>query len=352
MDVSGRRVALRVLVTGGAGFMGSNLVMHLANAGHRCIIFDDLSRPGVRANLEWLRADGPVGVEWIEGDVRDAAAVEAAARDVEAIYHLAGQTAVTTSVVDPRTDFEINALGTFNVLEAARRSPLRPRVVFASTNKVYGGLEDLAVVERETRYALARGDGVAERQPIEFHTPYGCSKGAADQYVQDYGRMYGLRTAVLRLSCVYGPRQFGTEDQGWVAHFVIAAVLGRPLVIYGDGKQVRDILFIDDLVRLYARFLEVASADVWGRAYNVGGGPAFTVSLLELLDLLSAETGRRPQVRFEAWRPADQRLYVSDTSEVRRALGWAPEVSPAEGIRRLRAWVDAHRDLFAAAVRG
>lgn len=345
-------MSLRVLVTGGAGFMGSNLVMHLIGAGHRCVVLDNLSRPGVAANLEWLREHGQGRVEFLQGDVREAAAVDAAVQGVEAIYHLAAQTAVTTSVVDPRTDFEVNAVGTLNVLEAARRSAQRPRVIFASTNKVYGGLGDLEIVEHETRYALTRGVGVSEAEPIEFHTPYGCSKGAADQYVQDYGRMYGLRTAVLRLSCVYGPRQFGTEDQGWVAHFVIAAVLERPLVIYGNGKQIRDILFIDDLVRLYARFLEVASAEAWGRAYNVGGGSAFTLSLLELLDLLAEQTGRRPRVSFEEWRPADQRVYVSDTAQVRHTLGWEPHVPPLQGVRRLLAWVQAHQHLFAAARRG
>src|SRR5579864_845020 len=305
---------MKILITGGAGFMGGNLARHLAGLGHQCAIFDNLSRPGVRANLEWLREEGRGRIEFVHGDVRDAAAVEAAARGAAAIYHLAGQTAVTTSVVAPREDFEVNALGTFNVLEAARRSPEKPPVVFASTNKVYGDLENIEVVERDTRYALARGDGVSEDHPIEFHTPYGCSKGAADQYVQDYGRMYGLRTAVLRLSCVYGPRQFGTEDQGWVAHFVIAAVLGRPLSIYGVGKQVRDILFIDDLVQLYARFLDVTDAGVWGRAYNTGGGAVFTLSLLELLDILGQQTGRRAGVTFENWRPADQRVYISDTA--------------------------------------
>ena len=349
---------MRVLVTGGAGFMGSNLVRHLARLGHDCVVFDNVSRPGVAANLEWLRAEGRGRVRFIHGDVREAAAVEAAVRDVEAVYHLAGQTAVTTSVVEPRADFEINALGTFNVLEAARFAPLRPRVVFASTNKVYGGLQNLEIVERDTRYALATGEGVSEAHPIEFHTPYGCSKGAADQYVQDYGRMYGLRTAVLRLSCVYGPRQFGTEDQGWVAHFVIAAVLGRPLSVYGDGKQVRDVLYIDDLARLYARFLEVGDAptiagqaSVWGRAYNTGGGQAFTLSLLELLETLERETGRRPQVKFQDWRPSDQRVYISDTAHVRRSLGWKPEVSPQDGVRRLLTWVQAHRDLFAVSPR-
>lgn len=339
---------MRILVTGGSGFMGSNLVRHLAGLGHHCVVLDNLSRPGVRANLDWLRSEAGPRVEFIHGDIRDAAAVEAAVRGVEAIYHLAAQTAVTTSVVEPREDFEINALGTLNVLEAARRSSRPPRLVFASTNKVYGDLLDLQMVERDTRYALARGDGVSEAHPIEFHTPYGCSKGAADQYVQDYHRMYGMRTAVLRLSCVYGPRQFGTEDQGWVAHFVIAAVLGRSLTVYGDGKQVRDILFIDDLVRLYARFLEAGDTGVWGRAYNTGGGTTFSVSLLELLDILARETGRRPEVTFEAWRPADQRVYISDTANVRRALGWKPEVSPQDGVRRLLAWVQAHRDLFAA----
>ena len=348
---------MKILVTGGAGFMGSNLLRHLAGLGHHCTALDNLSRPGVAANLEWLRSESQGRAEFVHGDVRDPAAVAAAASGADAIYHLAGQTAVTTSVEAPREDFEVNALGTLNVLEAARLSPHRPRVVFASTNKVYGGLADLEIVERDTRYALARGDGVAETHQIEFHTPYGCSKGAADQYVQDYGRMYGLRTAVLRLSCVYGPRQFGTEDQGWVAHFVIAAALGLPLSIYGDGKQVRDILFIDDLVRLYARFLEIndppapGQAGVWGRAYNTGGGAAFTLSLLELLDLLARETGRRIPVTFEAWRPADQRVYVSDTASLRHALGWTPEVAPADGVRRLLAWVQSHRDLFTVRTR-
>jgi CDP-paratose 2-epimerase len=349
-----RRIAtdgMRILITGGAGFMGSNLVRHLAGLGHRCVVFDNLSRAGVGTNLDWLRSEAGSHLEFLHGDVRDAAAVERAVAGADAVYHLAGQTAVTTSVVRPREDFEINALGTLNVLEAARQARRPPRVVFASTNKVYGGLQELEVVEGDTRYTLARGEGVSESHPIEFHTPYGNSKGAADQYVQDYHRMYGLRTAVLRLSCVYGPRQFGTEDQGWVAHFVIAAVLGRALTIYGDGKQVRDILFVDDLVRLYARFLEAGDAPVWGRAYNTGGGARFTLSLLELLDILARETGRRPRAAFEAWRPADQRVYISDTGNVRRALGWQPQVSPEDGVRRLLTWVQAHRDFFTAAPR-
>jgi CDP-paratose 2-epimerase len=341
---------MNVLVTGGAGFMGSNLVRHLADEGHRCIVLDNLFRPGVRANVEWLK--GECAVDVIEGDVRNPEIVAVAMREVDAVYHLAAQTAVTTSVVGPREDFEINAVGTLNVLEAARLSRRQPVVVFASTNKVYGGLDDLEIVEEKTRYALARSAGVSEGHPIEFHTPYGCSKGAADQYVQDYARIYGLRTAVLRLSCIYGPRQFGTEDQGWVAHFVIAAILGRPLTVYGDGKQVRDILFIDDLVRLYDRFLGGPSSEVWGRAYNVGGGAACTISLLELLDLLGRETGRAPSVRFEAWRPADQRVYVSDIGRVRRTLGWEPQVAPRDGVRQLLAWVQAHAGLFAPAYRG
>jgi CDP-paratose 2-epimerase len=340
-------MACRILVTGGAGFMGSNLVKHLITAGHRCVIFDNLSRPGVKANLQWLRDHSQGRVEFVQGDIRDTAAVDAVGQGVDAIYHLAAQTAVTTSVVDPRTDFDINAIGTLNVLEAARRSPQRPRVIFASTNKVYGGLENIDIVEHDTRYSMVPEAGISETHPLEFHTPYGCSKGAADQYVQDYGRMYGMQTAVLRLSCVYGPRQFGTEDQGWVAHFVIAAVHNKPLAVYGDGKQVRDVLFIDDLVRLYARFLEMNSPEVWGRAYNVGGGPAFTLSLTELLNLLAQEIGRHPPLTFEGWRPADQRIYVSDTTQVRRALAWEPQVSPHEGVRRLLAWVKTHQHLFA-----
>ncbi|MHB8731711.1 MAG: NAD-dependent epimerase/dehydratase family protein [bacterium] len=343
---------MRTVVTGGAGFMGSQLARHLVAGGHTCVVLDNLSRAGVRANLEWLLGAAGGRVTFIEGDVRDPDAVRRALDGTEAVFHLAAQTAVTTSVTDPAADFAVNAGGTMNVLEAARRSPARPRVVFASTNKVYGDLDDLDTVERPTRYDLARGLGVSEAHPIAFHTPYGCSKGAADQYVQDYGRIYGLRTAVLRMSCIYGPRQFGTEDQGWVAHFAIAAALGRPLVIYGDGKQVRDVLFIDDLVRLYARFLDPLPDDAWGRAYNAGGGAEFTLSLLELLDLLEEETGARPAVSYAEWRPSDQRVYVSDTTQARQRLGWRPQIPPRVGVHRLAAWVREHRDLLAFARAG
>jgi CDP-paratose 2-epimerase len=339
---------MRTVVTGGAGFMGSQLARHLAAGGHTCVVLDNLSRPGVGANLDWLLERTAGRVTFVQGDVRDPAAVRAALDGADAVFHLAAQTAVTTSVTDPAADFHINAGGTLNVLEAARTSPRRPRVIFASTNKVYGDLDGLDVVEESDRYALGDPLGVSEARPLEFHTPYGCSKGAGDQYVQDYGRVYGMRTAVLRMSCIYGPHQFGTEDQGWVAHFVIAAVLGLPLVIYGDGKQVRDVLFIDDLVRLYARFLDPLPDEAWGRAYNVGGGAAFTLSLLELLDLLDEETGERPAVSYAGWRPSDQRVYVSDTTLVRSRLGWSPQVSPRIGVHRLVAWVQEHRDVIAA----
>src|SRR5262245_40595332 len=270
----------KILVTGGAGFIGSNLVHNLLSAGRHVTVFDALLRKGTEHNLAWLRGQHPNGrFRFVQGDVRDFAALRAAAADADVIYHLAGQVAVTTSVEDPRTDYEINALGTFNVLEAARLSGRRPTVVFTSTNKVYGGMEDVAVVERTTRYEYRDlPDGVAESRPLDFHSPYGCSKGAADQYVRDYHRIYGLPTVVFRMSCIYGPRQFGNEDQGWVAHFLIAGLTEQPLKIYGDGKQVRDLLFVEDLVRALRLAAKKIDATA-GQVFNIGGGPANSLSV-------------------------------------------------------------------------
>ena len=336
------------LVTGGAGFVGCNLVDDLLADGQDVTIFDSFSRRGAECNLDWLRTrHRSTRLRVIRGDGRDFAAVRAAARDADVIYHLAAQVAVTSSVIDPRVDFEINALGTLNVLEAARLSDRRPIVVFTSTNKVYGGMQDLAVDERSTRYELRDFPlGIPESRPLDFHSPYGCSKGAADQYVRDYARVYDLPTVVFRMSCIYGPRQFGTEDQGWLAHFIISAVTGQPITIYGDGKQVRDVLFVDDLVRAFR--LAVQKIDTAaGEVYNIGGGPLNTLSVWgEFGQLLANLRGEPVPVRFGGWRPGDQPCYVSDIRKADRHLGWRPEVAKERGIRRLWEWVTSHEGLF------
>ncbi|MBP8862709.1 MAG: GDP-mannose 4,6-dehydratase [Anaerolineae bacterium] len=339
---------MRYLITGGAGFIGTNYVTRLLARGETVVLFDNLSRRGAARNLAWLRDTwGPDAFTFIRGDVRDAELLVASARDADVIVHLASQVAVTTSVQDPRTDFECNALGTFNVLEAARLSGRAPLVLYASTNKVYGGMEELRVEELETRYAYRDyPHGIPETYPLDFHSPYGCSKGAGDQYVRDYARIYGLPTVVFRQSCIYGPHQFGMEDQGWVAWFIIAALLGRPITIYGNGKQVRDVLFVEDLLNAYDA--AIARSDrAAGQVYNVGGGPAQQLAVWsEFGPLLEALLGRRVPVTWGEWRPGDQRIYVSDVRKAAQDLGWQPQVGVEEGITRLFAWVSANRVLF------
>jgi len=338
---------LKALITGGAGFIGSNLTHRLAGEGHDVVVYDNLSRKGASKNVAWLRAEH--GDRWtlVEADIRDYEALRRAAAGADVIYHLASQVAVTTSVQDPRHDFEVNALGTFNVLEAARASGKRPIVLYASTNKVYGGMEDVVVVEGAQGYAYRDYPyGIPESYPLDFHSPYGCSKGTGDQYVRDYARIYDLPTVVFRQSCIYGTRQFGVEDQGWVAWFLIAAVTGQPITIYGDGKQVRDVLWVDDLIDLFQA--AVGRIDVTaGQVYNVGGGPANTLSVWhELGPMLAALLGREVPVGRDDWRPGDQRIFVADIRKAERALGWRPRVDKAEGVRRLYEWVVANRALF------
>ncbi|MFP4343842.1 MAG: GDP-mannose 4,6-dehydratase [Anaerolineales bacterium] len=339
---------MHYLVTGGVGFIGSNYAHRLLSRGESVTLYDNFSRGGAELNLAWLHSEfGPDAFTCIRGDVRDAAGVAAAAGGADVIVHLASQVAVTTSVIDPRQDFESNALGTFNVLEAARISERRPRVLYASTNKVYGGMEEVGVVEEESRYRYRDfPHGISEGQPLDFHSPYGCSKGAGDQYVHDYARIYDLPTVVFRQSCIYGPRQFGVEDQGWVAWFIIAALLGRPITVYGDGKQVRDVLYVEDLLDAYDA--AVARIDrVAGSVYNVGGGPEKTLSIWrEFGPLLEELLGRELPVRRGDWRPGDQRIYISDIRKAERELGWSPQVGVREGVRRLHEWVAAHRELF------
>jgi CDP-paratose 2-epimerase len=334
--------AHRTLITGGAGFIGSNVAHRLMSSGQRVLIFDKLSRPGVEKNLEWLAANHGDLLDVEIADVRNAARLQSAARDAGKVFHFAAQVAVTSSLDDPIDDFEINARGTLNLLEAVRARPVPPTLVFTSTNKVYGGLARTAVVKRGARYAASdeqlETNGISEQQTLDFCSPYGCSKGAADQYVLDYAHTYKLPCAVFRMSCIYGPRQFGNEDQGWLAHFIIQTLAGRPITIYGDGLQVRDVLFVDDLVDALLLAHENMRR-IAGEAFNIGGGPENTVSLLELLDLIRELNAGECAIRFEPWRAADQRYYVSDTSKFRSVTGWKPHVKVSEGVRRLYQWL-------------
>jgi CDP-paratose 2-epimerase len=327
---------LKALVTGGIGFIGSNLSRRLLSGGHDVIALDSVRREGVRQNLHWLQSLGGDHFRFVEGDVRDFETVQKAMRDVSVVFHLAAQVAVTTSLTDPRDDFTTNALGTFNVLEAARQLKPLPAVLYTSTNKVYGEIEHVRIAERDTRYVFENLPyGVPESCPLDFYSPYGCSKGAADQYVRDCHRIFGLPTVVLRMSCIYGPRQFGNEDQGWVAHFALTTMRGGRLTIYGDGKQVRDILYVDDLVDLMLVAVQNINRTA-GQVYNVGGGPANTISVwAEFRELLAKRSGRLPSVSFDQTRFGDQKVYITDIRKLREQLNWAPKVGVEEGVRRL-----------------
>jgi CDP-paratose 2-epimerase len=336
-----------ILITGGAGFIGSNLADRLAGEGHRIIVYDALARPGVERNLAWLRERHPKSITAIIGDIRDEDEVVRAAAEAKAVFHFAAQVAVTTSMVDPREDFDINVRGTVNLLDAVRTRGEPAPVIFASTNKVYGDLGDLQFDELDDRYepaGLMARRGIDEHRPLDFHTPYGCSKGAADQYVLDYCRSFRIPTAVLRMSCIYGQRQMGTEDQGWVAHFLIRALEDRPITIYGDGKQVRDILDVHDAVNAYVGALRNIDR-VAGRAFNLGGGPQNAVSLLQLIDEMREVTGRDIRIRFEDWRPGDQRWYVSDAHRARSELGLPPPRGWRDGVAQLADWLARDRNL-------
>jgi CDP-paratose 2-epimerase len=318
-------------------------------------LLDNLSRTGVERNLRWLIETHGDLVDIEVPDVRNLSIVKQAVKDASQIFHFAAQVAVTSSLVDPIEDFEINARGTLNLLEAVRAVDNPPPLIFTSTNKVYGNLADLKFIKQENRYApvddVIRQRGINECYPLDFHSPYGCSKGAADQYVTDYARTYGLPALVFRMSCIYGPHQYGNEDQGWVAHFVIRSMSGKPITIYGDGMQVRDILFIDDLVDAFLLAQEHMQK-LAGNAFNIGGGPGNSISLLELLDLLAEVHGGDLSVRFEEWRAADQRYYVADTSKFSGLTGWQPRVPVHEGVRRLYEWVRTGDDQFSTEAMG
>ena len=328
--------ALSHVVTGGAGFIGCNLVERLLADGERVVLLDDLSRPGSRTNLDWLLERHGDGLTVLEGDVCDLALVSSAVDGAGVVYHLAGQTAVTTSIREPVADFDVNVRGTINVLEAARACETPPIVIYASTNKVYGDLEDQQIAEEPTRYTLPDlPHGIPESALLDFTSPYACSKGAADQYVLTYAKTYGLPAVVFRQSCIYGPRQMGVEDQGWAAWLVFAGAAGVPATIYGDGKQVRDLLYVDDLIDAY-RAAAASISTTGGRAYNIGGGPAFAVSIWQEFSQILRDLGETPPaVSFGPARQGDQRVFVCDVRRAAADFGWVPTTPPREGIARL-----------------
>ena len=341
-------MSLNYFVTGGAGFIGSNYVSRLLERGENVTVYDNFSRAGASCNLKWLTETyGEKAFKLVVGDVRDAALLTISACEADVIVHLAGQVAVTASVVKPREDFEINALGTFNMLEAARLNERNPIFLYASANKVYGCMDDVDIVESASRWAYKDLPfGVSETQPLDFHSPYGCSKGAGDQYVRDYSRMYGLRSVVLRQSCIYGPRQFGVEDQGWVAWFVIAAVMGRPMTIYGDGKQIRDLLYVYDLSDAYDLAIQNIE-NVKGDVFNLGGGPENTMSIwTEFGPRLEKLLGKPVSVAYGDWRPGDQKVFVADIRKAEKMLGWKPKYDVDKGMKQLFDWASANKNLF------
>jgi CDP-paratose 2-epimerase len=336
------------LITGGAGFIGSNYVSRLLKRGEKVIVYDNLSRNGSKKNIEWLREQfGREAFQLIIEDIRKPEKLNEAAGEADVIVHLAAQVAVTTSITHPRDDFDINALGTFNALEAARKSKRKPVFIYASTNKVYGGMEQVKVRETATRYEYVDFPlGISEEMPLDFHSPYGCSKGCGDQYARDYARIYGLKSVVFRQSCIYGTRQFGVEDQGWVAWFVIAAAAGRKMTIYGDGKQVRDLLFVDDLLDAYDLAVEKIKTAA-GQVYNLGGGSQNVISIWEEFGpILEKRIGQSLHVERADWRPGDQRIYISDIRKAQKELNWSPKIGVDEGIKNLHDWVKANIHLF------
>lgn len=342
---------MKILVTGGVGFIGSNLSDYYLNKGCEVTVFDNLSRKGTEKNLEWLRSNHKKNLTFIKDDIRNFDSLLNASKDVDMILHTAAQVAVTTSVKNPREDFEINALGTFNVLESARQNNTNPIIIFCSTNKVYGNnVNAIPIIEKEARYEFSDSkfiDGIPEDFSTDAneHTPYGSSKYAADVFMRDFSAVYGMKTVTFRCSCIYGTRQFGNEDQGWVAHFIISSILKKPIVIYGDGKQVRDILFIDDLIRAF----ETASKHIKktkGQVFNAGGGPENTISILELIKILEKLTRNKISFGFDDWRPFDQKVYISNIKKAKRTFGWEPKITKEEGIKKLFDWVNSEKKSF------
>jgi CDP-paratose 2-epimerase len=343
-----RRKLMKVLVTGCAGFIGCHSTKHFLDKGDTVVGIDNLSRKGGSLNFKWLNKSDSEKFKFYQVDIRDYNKIVDIFRlegEFDLIIHLAGQVAVTTSVVDPREDFEINALGTFNILEATRIYSKNAFFEFASTNKVYGKMTDIPITERNGRYEYEKlVDGIKETYGLDFYSPYGCSKGTADQYVLDYARIYGLRTVVLRQSCIYGTRQFGIEDQGWVAWFTIASVLNQPITIFGDGKQIRDVLWIDDLVNAYQTLFDNSKL-VSGEAFNIGGGKDCLMSLLELVEYLEQAGVRGEKPAYSDWRPGDQKVFVCDTSKLKKMTGWAPTIEPKNGVAKIIDWTNENKEM-------
>lgn len=338
---------MNIFITGGAGFIGVHTANYYLSKGDKVTIFDNFSRKGTKENTAWLKKKyGSKNLTVIRGDIRDFNILKQSIPGHDVIIHLAGQVAVTTSVVNPRQDFEINALGTFNVLEAIQLHASNSILLFASTNKVYGGMEKIKIIKDNNRYKYQDlPNGIPETQNLDFHSPYGCSKGAADQYVRDYHRIYGLKTVVFRQSCIYGTHQFGIEDQGWVSWFTIAAVLGKPITVYGDGMQVRDVLFVEDLVNAYDLAISRIKLAA-GQIYNVGGGPKFTLSLLELLNLLEKKLGKKIPFTFSDWRPGDQPVYISNIAKIKKGLNWQPQIDVQAGTSKMIDWIVKEKNLI------
>lgn len=331
---------MNILITGGAGFIGSNLAAHFLSKKHKVTVYDNFFRPGVEANLDWLKSQFPSKkLQVITADILDTQTLNSSVTSQDIIFHLAGQTAVTSSVTNPRQDFEFNSQGTFNVLESLRLNNPKATLIYSSTNKVYGTLEGFRVKAGKTRYLPLGPKAIDETWTLDFHSPYGCSKGSADQYVRDYARIYDLNTVVFRQSCIYGTHQLGVEDQGWLAHFAASFIKGTPLNIFGTGKQVRDALFIDDLVKAY----ELAAENIKttkGQIYNIGGGPNHTISLIELIDLLTQISGKTIPINQAGQRPGDQKYFVCDISKAKKDFSWQPHISLPQGVEKLYQWLE------------
>ncbi|MHA1231011.1 MAG: GDP-mannose 4,6-dehydratase [Candidatus Helarchaeota archaeon] len=342
-------ITIKIIITGGFGFIGSNLVNYFMQENeNEVIVIDNLSRKGAKINYKWLQYlfGNNKNFTFVKEDIRNFDGIKNLFKDVDKVFHTAGQVAVTTSIIDPITDFKINVEGTLNILESIRQTNTDASILFTSTNKVYGNLEIYDVVLRNNRWDFKDlRDGNSENTPVDFHSPYGCSKGAADAYMKDYYRIYGIKTVVFRMSCIYGQRQFGNEDQGWVAHFIISSILGKPLTIYGDGKQVRDILYVDDLVsamELATKYIDKTK----GNVYNIGGGPNNVISLLELIEIIENRLKRKIDLSFDEWRPGDQKVYYSNISKAKSHFKWNPKINKYEGISKLFDWVIKNKELI------
>lgn len=339
-------MAKKILITGGAGFIGTNAADFYLRKGYKVIAFDNLSRPGARENLNWLKKQKGKFI-FIKEDIRnDKKLLETFKKHKpNSVLHLAAQTTMVTSVENPREDFEINALGTFNVLEAVRKGSPKAILIYSSTNKVYGEMINTTVIEKKKRYVYKNIKGISENYPLDFCGPYGNSKGCGDQYTIDYSRIFGLNTIVFRQSGIYGPHQFGIEEQGWLAWFCNALLFSKPVTIYGDGKQVRDVLYIDDLLRAFdSAFKNIKKTR--GKAYNIGGGLKFSLSIWELFEILEKLVGKKFNYKFGSWRPGDQKIYISDINRAKKDFGWNPEISPKEGVKKLYNWISQNRALI------